>query len=88
MGKVLNMIILYDEWLKEVMVNLTAHSHRAGDTVPPVLVNFPTHLLAPKLAWVNGGNTNERQISWNDTHQGQASAGTVLDRARGESKRV
>jgi hypothetical protein len=88
MGKVVNVITIYDEWLKEVNVDLTTHSRWVGDMVPPVLLNFPAHLLAPKLAQGSDGSTNGRQAARNNTHQGGATAETVSDRAGGESKRV
>jgi hypothetical protein len=59
MGKVVNMTTLYEERLKEVQVDLTTYAHWAGDTPPPVLLNFPELFLAPKLARGNGGGTNE-----------------------------
>jgi hypothetical protein len=54
---------LYEEWMKEVKVDLTTHSRRADDTVPPVLLNFPAHSLAPKLVRVTVvAPTNDRQL--------------------------
>jgi hypothetical protein len=63
------MTTLYEEWLKEVKVDLMTHSRWAGDMVQPVLLNFPAHLLAPQLAR-GGGGGNERQTTRNDTRQG------------------
>jgi hypothetical protein len=84
MGKVVNVTTIYEEWLKEVKVDLTTNSRRAGDTVPSVLLNFPVHILAPKIGRGNICGTNERHTTRNDTRQGRASAQTVLDRTGGE----
>jgi hypothetical protein len=65
MGKVVNVTKLYEEWLKEVKVDLTTHSRRAGDMVPPVLLNLSARILAPKLSQGNGGGSNERQTPRN-----------------------
>jgi hypothetical protein len=62
MGKVVNITTLYDEWLKEVKIDLTTHSRQAGDSVPPVLLNFPAYLIAPKLGWGNTVPTITRQL--------------------------
>jgi hypothetical protein len=74
----------YEQWIKEVKSDLTTRSQRAGDTVPQVMMNFPAHLLAPKVARGNGGSTNEQQTTHNDARQGWASTGTSSDRAGGE----
>jgi hypothetical protein len=78
MGKVANVITIYEEWLKESKVDLTTHLRRAGDTVPPILLNFPAHLLAHKLARGDDGGSNEQHTTRNDTRQGRAAAGTHL----------
>jgi hypothetical protein len=59
MGKVENVTTLYAEWLKEVKNDTTTHSRWAGDTVPPVLLNFPAHLIAPKNGRGNGSQTRQ-----------------------------
>jgi hypothetical protein len=75
MGKAVNVTTLYAEWLKEVKIDLTTYSRQAGDMVPPVLQNFPAHLIAPKLGWGNTSNVIDRQTSWKEPHQGRTGAG-------------
>jgi hypothetical protein len=88
MMKVVNITTLYDEWLKEVKIDLTTHSRWASDTASSVLLNFPAHLISPKLIWGDTGSANARQTTWNDTRQGQTGVGSALGRNGGESNRV
>jgi hypothetical protein len=88
MGKVINVTTLYYEWLKEVKIDLTTHSRQAGETAPPVLLNFPARLIAQKFGRGNIGSANDCHTTRNETHQGQTCMGSALDRKEGESNRV
>jgi hypothetical protein len=88
MGKAVNITTLYTEWLKEVKIDLTTHSRRAGDTVPPILLNFPAHLIAPKLGRGNTSNINDHHVSQNEPRQGHTCAGSALNINGGESTRA
>jgi hypothetical protein len=88
MGKVVNVTTLHDEWLKEVKIDLITHSRWTGDTVPPVLLNFPAHGIAPKLARGHNGGSNNCQTTRNEMRQGRSGAGSAQDRNGGEPKCV
>jgi hypothetical protein len=60
MGTSVNITTLYAEWMKEVKIDLTTHSRRAGDTVPPALQNFPAYLITPKLGRGNTSSVTDR----------------------------
>jgi hypothetical protein len=74
MGNAVNVTTLYAEWLKEAKIDLTTHSRRAGDTVPPVLLYSPAHFIAPKLGQQNTINVTDHQASRNEPCQGRTGA--------------
>jgi hypothetical protein len=78
MGKTVNVTTLYVEWMKEVKIDLRIHSRRYGDTFPPILQNFPAHLIAPKLGRGNTSNVTDRQASRNEPRQGRTGVNSYM----------
>jgi hypothetical protein len=85
MGKSVNVTTLFAEWLKEVKIDLTTHSRRAGDTVPPRTSKLPSVFHCTKFGRGNTGNVNDHQASQNEPRQGRTVAISALDRNGGES---
>jgi hypothetical protein len=88
MGKSVNVTTLYAERLKEVKNDMTTHLRWADNTVLPVLLNFPAHLISPKLGRGNTSNVTDRQASRKKPRQGHTGVGSSLDRNGGESTRA
>jgi hypothetical protein len=61
MGEQVNVVIHYEQWLKEVKTDLTPHSRREGDTAPFGAVKLPLATAAEEMKYQRHAMKHDRE---------------------------